>query len=156
MTRKTVLFKWTNVENTAFQLLKRKMTTAPVLKRPICGKISQFVISTDAPKFGLGDVLLQVDSQNKLQPCAYFAKSLTDSQRSYSTYDQELLAIVATMAEWRVNIEECKSLTVITDHTTLQHLPKTNDAEKLTKVPRRYILYKIYSLVKCYISLSCN
>ena len=64
------------------------MTTTPVLKRPICGKPSEFVISTDASKCGIGVVLLQVDSQNKLQPCAYFAKSLTDSQRSYSTYDQ--------------------------------------------------------------------
>ena len=40
------------------------------------------------------------------------------------------------MAEWRVYIEGCKSITVITDHTTLQHLPKTNDAEKMAKVPR--------------------
>ena len=57
-------------------------------------------------------------------------------QRSLSTYDQELLGIVVAMAEWRVYIEGCKSITVITDHTTLQHLPKTNDAEKLAKVPR--------------------
>ena len=79
------------------------MTLAPVLKRPSCGKTSEFVISTDASKIGLGAVLLQADSQNKLQSCANFAKSLTDSQRSYSTYNnQELLVIVAAMAEWRV------------------------------------------------------
>ena len=52
-------------------------------------------------------------------------------QRPYSTYDQELLGIVAAMAGWRVYIEGCKYITFITDHTTLQHLPKTNDAEKL-------------------------
>ena len=58
--------------------------------------------------------------------------SWTISYGSNSTYyDQELLGIVAAMAEWRVYIEGCKSIIVIRDHTTLQHLPKTNDAEKL-------------------------
>ena len=43
------------------------------------------------------------------------------------------------MSEWRVYIEGSKSIIVITDHATLKHLPKANDAEKLAKVPRRFI-----------------
>ena len=114
------------------------MQLTQVLKRPACGRNSEFIISTDASKYGIGAVYFK-KTLKKLQPCAYFAKSLTMPQRSYSTYDQELLGIVAAMAEWRVYIEGCKSITFITDHTTLQHLPKTNDAEKLAKVLRRYI-----------------
>ena len=116
--------------------MKQAMTSAPVLRRPICGVNAEFVISTDASKYGIGAVLLQKDEQGKLKPCAYFAKSLSESQRRYSTYDQELLGIVAAMSEWRVYIEGSKSITVITDHATLKHLPKANDAEKLAKVPR--------------------
>ena len=43
------------------------------------------------------------------------------------------------MAEGGALIKRSKSITVITDHTTLQHLPKKNDAENLTKVPWRFI-----------------
>ena len=117
LTKKNVIFKWTDNENTAFQKMKTKMITAPILKRPACGRNSEFVISTDASKYGISAVLLQKDAKEQLQPCAYFAKSLTRPQ-SYSTHDQELLGTVATMAEWRVYIEGCKSITIITDHTT--------------------------------------
>ena len=82
LTKKNVTFKWTDLENTAFQKMKRKMTTTLVLKRPNCGRNSEFVISTDASKYGIDVVLLQADSQRQLQPCAYFAKSLTMPQRS--------------------------------------------------------------------------
>ena len=68
--------------------MKTNMVTAPVLKRPTCGRNAEFVISTDASKYGIGVVLLQKDEKEQLQPCAYFAKSLTMPQRSYSTYDQ--------------------------------------------------------------------
>ena len=139
LTRKNVSFKWTHKEHTAFLKMKQLMTTAPVLRRPNCGRDAEFVIATDASKYGIGAVLLQQDNNGKLQPCAYFAKSLSTPQRSYSTYDQELLGVVAAMSEWRVYIEGCKSITIITDHATLKHLPNANDSEKLAKVPRRYI-----------------
>jgi hypothetical protein len=139
LTKKNVSFKWSQVEHTAFLKMKQAMTSAQVLRRPYCGKDADFVISTDASKYGVGAVLLQKDDKGKLQPCAYYAKSLSNPQRAYSTYDQELLGIVAAMSEWRVYIEGCRSITVITDHATLKHLPNSNDAEKLAKVPRRYI-----------------
>ena len=89
LTKKNVTFsRWTDIENTTFQKEKKKMkmTTAPVLKRPNCGRNSEFVISSDVSKYGIGVVLLQTDSQGQLQTCAYFAQSLiTMPQRSYST-----------------------------------------------------------------------
>ena len=76
LTRKNVPFVWTHVEHTAFLNMKRAMTSAPVLQRPRCSHDAEFVISTDASKFGIGAVLLQADENNNLKPCAYFAKSL--------------------------------------------------------------------------------
>ena len=49
------------------------MTTAPVLKRPTCGRDFEFVISTDASKYGIGVALLQTNSKGQLKPCAYLA-----------------------------------------------------------------------------------
>ena len=139
LTRKTVEWKWTQKEHAAFMKMKQAMTTTPILQRPRCGSEAEFVISTDASKYGLGGVLLQKDSEGNLRPCAYFAKSSSTPQQNYSTYDQELLGVVAAMSEWRVYLEGAKSIIVITDHATLRHLPTTNDASKLAKTPRRYI-----------------
>ena len=114
---------------------------------------AEFVISTDASKYGLGAVLLQKDDKGNLRPCAYFAKSLSAPQQNYSTYDQELLGVVAAMSEWRVYIEGARSVTVITDHATLRHLPTTtNDAEKLAKTPRRYIPW--LSVISPYLAIN--
>ena len=73
------------IEHTAFLNMKRAMTSDPVLQRPYCSRDAEFVISTDASKFGIGGVLLQADKNNNQKPCAYFAKSLNKSQQSYST-----------------------------------------------------------------------
>ncbi len=97
LTKKNVPFKRTQLEYNAFQKMKQAMTSAPVLRRPICEVNAEFLISIDASKYGIGTVFLQKDEQGKFKPCAYFAKSLSESQRRYSTYDQELLVSICIM-----------------------------------------------------------
>lgn len=58
----------------SFQLIKKRMTSAPVLafydvKKPV-------TVSCDASNFGLGAVLLQ---ENK--PMAYASRALTDTEK---------------------------------------------------------------------------
>ncbi|XP_073018392.1 uncharacterized protein [Primulina eburnea] len=57
LTRKSVKFEWTIACQQAFQELKDKLTSAPVLVLP-CG-IEDFVVYSDASKLGLGAVLMQ-------------------------------------------------------------------------------------------------
>ena len=107
----------------AFQQLKHLLTTAPVLRTAKTGPTQEFVLSTDASQFGIGAVLLQKDENNDLRPVSYFAKSLNKAQRNYPVYDQELLAIVCAMKEYRHYLEGCQHITILTDHATLRHLP---------------------------------
>ncbi|XP_073057332.1 uncharacterized protein [Primulina eburnea] len=57
LTRKAIKFEWTIECQQAFQTLKDKLTSAPVLVLP-CGT-EDFVVNTDASKQGLGAVLMQ-------------------------------------------------------------------------------------------------
>ena len=57
LTRKMVKFECNEEYENAFQELKRKLTTAPMLTAPISGEL--FTVFCDASKVGLGCVLMQ-------------------------------------------------------------------------------------------------
>ena len=121
---KDVPFIWNSTCAAAFSKLKRALTCAPVLSTPRTGPNESFVVSTDASGYAIGCVLLQYTEDGKeLKPCAYYAKMLAKNQQDYSAYDTELLGIACALAEWRVYLEGCKNIQVITDHATLKYLP---------------------------------
>ena len=136
LTRKGVQFKWTAECTIAFQKLKQALCTAPVLLLPKTGTDAEFVVSTDASKYAIGAVLLQKDDASNLRPCAFFAKTLSKAQTSYSTYEQELLAVCCALHEWSRWIDGSKKITVVTDHATLRHLPKRQNPKD--SIPKRY------------------
>ena len=57
--RKITKYKWTDWCEEAFQELKKRLTTAPILVLPTNNK--DFVMYSDASKNGLGCVLMQDD-----------------------------------------------------------------------------------------------
>ena len=80
-------FEWTPAANQAFEIIKTKLTTAPVLVLPDFSLT--FELHYDASKLGIGAVLSQ---QNR--PVAYFSEKLTGARSRYSTYDMEFYAII--------------------------------------------------------------
>ena len=116
----------------AFETLKARMISAPVLLIPKSGQDADFVVATDASKVGIAGVLLQEDSDGHLRPCAYWARKLKDAETRYSAYDREALAIVEAVSRvWRTYLLGSKCFSVVTDHATLVHLLKQS-SEKLT------------------------
>ncbi|XP_073035270.1 uncharacterized protein [Primulina eburnea] len=87
LTRKTTKFEWTIECQQAFQTLKDKLTSAPVLVLP-CGT-EDFVVYTDASKQGLGAVLMQ-----RGKVIAYASRQLKEYEKNYPTHDLELAAVV--------------------------------------------------------------
>ena len=83
-------FIWGQEQQAAFDVLKKALTSPPVLALPTPG---DFVLDTDASAEAIGAVLSQIpDGQEK--PIAYGSLSLSAEQRRYCTTRKELLAVV--------------------------------------------------------------
>ncbi|KAI4874687.1 hypothetical protein NFI96_023775, partial [Prochilodus magdalenae] len=71
----------------AFEELKRRFTTAPLLQHPDPTK--PFVVEVDASNVGVGAVLSQRSGEPpKLRPVAYFSHKLSPAERNYGIGDK--------------------------------------------------------------------
>ncbi|KAM9400460.1 uncharacterized protein ACWYII_030383 [Salvelinus alpinus] len=72
-------FKWSGSAQGAFDLLKKRVTSAPILVTPDVTK--QFIVEVDASEVGVGAILSQrFQSDDKVHPCAYFSHRLSPSE----------------------------------------------------------------------------
>jgi len=110
-------------QQTAFDILKGKLTTAPVLRYPDFTR--QFTIATDASDYAIGAVLSQ-GSVGQDRPIAYASRILNKAEQNYNTTEKELLAIVWAVKHFRPYIYGTKFL-IITDHKPLIWLFSVND-----------------------------
>src|ERR1700676_446252 len=115
---KNVPFKWTDKQESAFTELKHAVSTAPVLIVPDPNQ--PYVVVTDASGFAIGAALCQ-DHGNGQQPCAYISRKMNNHEVNYPVHEQELLAIIHALREWRHYLHG-NQFTVITDHRSLQYL----------------------------------
>ena len=79
---KSITFDWTPECQQAFEDLKGKLVSLPVLAFPDFDK--SFVLETDASIQGLGAVLSQKQADGKLHPVAYASRSLASNEESYA------------------------------------------------------------------------
>ena len=57
-------------------------------------------MDTDASGYALDSALLQ-DHGSGLQPVAYMSKKMLDAEKNYTVREQEMLAIICALKEWR-------------------------------------------------------
>lgn len=107
-------FKWDEKTQAAFDTLKQKLTTAPVLALPDFS--TNFVIECDASGTGLGAILMQ-----QKRPVAYFSKALGVRNLAKSAYEKELMAVVLAIQHWRPYLLGRKFV-VSTDQRSLKQL----------------------------------
>ncbi|GJW44414.1 putative reverse transcriptase domain-containing protein [Tanacetum coccineum] len=111
---KNVKFDWSEKEEAAFQLLKQKLCSAPILALPEGSE--NFVVYCDASRKGLGIVLMQ-----KEKVVAYASCQLKIYEKNYTTHDLELRAVVLALKMWRHYLYITKCI-VFTNHKRLQHI----------------------------------
>ncbi|GJV61363.1 putative reverse transcriptase domain-containing protein, partial [Tanacetum coccineum] len=114
LTQKKVKFEWGDKQETAFQLLKQKLCSAPILALPEGSE--DFIVYCDASIRGLGVVLMQRE-----KVIAYASCQLNIHEKNYMTHDLELGAIVFSLKLWKHYLYQTKC-TVFTDHKSLQHI----------------------------------
>jgi hypothetical protein len=109
LTKSSSMGVWGVAEQSAFDSIKNALLSTPCLAMPDMDK--DFVVIADASITGLGAVLLQDD-----RPVAFWSQLMSDAERKYGTTEQELLAVVRSLEQWRCYLLD-KPFTVITDHS---------------------------------------
>ncbi|GJX27514.1 putative reverse transcriptase domain-containing protein, partial [Tanacetum coccineum] len=112
----------------AFQLLKQKLCSAPILSLPEGSE--DFVVYCDASRKGLGAVLMQRE-----MVIAYASRQLRIHEKNYTTHDLELGGVVFALKIWRHYLYGMKCV-VFTDHKSLQHIL---DQKELNMRQRRWL-----------------
>ncbi|KAI3797412.1 hypothetical protein L1987_32669 [Smallanthus sonchifolius] len=107
-------YTWSDKQELAFQLLKQKLCSAPILALP--KGTDDFVVYCDASIQGLGCVLMQRE-----KVIAYASRQLKIHEKNYTTHDLELGAVVFALKIWRHYLYGTKC-TIYTDHKSLQHI----------------------------------
>ncbi len=118
--KKNTPFEWTVSQQTAFDILKQKLTEEPILAYP--DFIKTFKLYTDASDVGLRTVLMQKDDQEKDRVICYEAKTLLSAEKNYPTTEKECLAVMWAMQKFKYFLREGQPFKVYTDHAMLKTL----------------------------------
>ena len=118
--KKNIPFEWTVSQQTAFDILKRKLTEEPILAHPDFTRM--FKLYTDALDVELGVVLMQEDDQEKDRVICYEAKTLLPVEKNYPTTEKECLAVMWAMQKFKHFLKEGQPFEVYTDHAVLKTL----------------------------------
>ncbi|GJX99570.1 putative nucleotidyltransferase, ribonuclease H [Tanacetum coccineum] len=128
LTEKNKKYEWGTDEDEAFQTLKQKLCSAPILALP--EGTENFVVYCDASHKGFGAVLMQRE-----KVIAYASRQLKKHEENYTTHDLECVAVVFALRLWRHYLYGTKC-TVYTDHKSLQYIL---DQKELNMRQRRWI-----------------
>ena len=123
LTRKQVDFVWSPECEKAFQELKERLCSPPVLAYP---DFSQpFHLYTDASQHALGYVLGQI-REGREHVIAYGGRELNVAEKNYSTTEREALAVVEGIKRYQPYLSG-KHFLVHTDHGSLSWLMNVKD-----------------------------
>ena len=126
LTKKNVVFRWTEECKVTFEQLKTLMWSHPILQQPDYTKA--FFLATDALAYGMGTVLSQEGEINPctqkpmLCPVAYYSATFTPMQCNYDIYKQEFLGVYMLLMKYKPHLAAMEiPVTFLTDHTNLLH-----------------------------------
>lgn len=110
--KKKGAFIWIEEAQKIFDKLKEVMSSCPVLAIPNFSL--PFVVECDASREGIGAVLTQ-----RGHTIAFESRKLNQSEKGYSIYDKEMLAIMHALHKFRQYLV-CGRFIVKTHHNSLR------------------------------------
>ena len=119
LTKVDVPFQWGKSQQVAFDTLKDKLCSMPVLQYPSFSKVMR--LETDASGLSIGSILSQPDDEGKNHPVAYAGRGLTPAEKNYDVTGRELLAVVWSYVHFRVYLEG-REFELVTDHSALKYM----------------------------------
>jgi hypothetical protein len=118
-------WEWTSEHQCAFDALKDKLVSYPILRHPVRNRT--FWLHTDASGYALGAVLSQKDPEDdKEYVVAYASRMLKGAELHYGITEKECLAVVYAVKLFRIYLYGAK-FNIVTDHSALNWLMSIKD-----------------------------
>ena len=124
LTRKGIPFNWTTECQEAVDIMKTKLTTAPV--RCYFDPELPTVLTTDASGRGIGCTLSQINKEGKMNLIAFGSRVLKPAERAWSTTEKECFAISFFVKKFRHFLS--RPFLVFSDHNSLRYLSSMRDS----------------------------
>ena len=118
--RKFQLMMWNMRCESVFQLLKKSIISHSVLLQSRRKK--SYRIKSDISEWVIDCVLIQLDLNKKLHSIAYNSHKLIETELNYSVHKKKLLIIKHMLQMWDCYINNEQTITVVTNHESLQYL----------------------------------
>ena len=130
LTRMDIKFEWKEIHQDAFTKLKEAIIQASILRYPDTTK--PYIVYTDASNDACGAQLSQIHDRTEL-PVAFFSHTFTDTQRRWSTPEQEAYGIYFVIKKWNYYLQGA-DIIVRNDHKPLaQFLNGKNENTKINR-----------------------
>lgn len=127
LTHKNSKFTWTPECQTAFDTLKQKLVSAPILTFPNFNK--PFVLSVDASDYAIGYVLGQLSPTSNLEyVVAYGGRNLKSNEQKWHINEKEGLALKEAILHFKPYLSTSK-FKVYTDNITVRWLESIKNAQ---------------------------
>jgi len=127
LTRKGVIWNWTNECQLAFEKIKQVLISPPVLMCPDISKPYCLRLYTDASGRGMGAVLCQeIDGVERT--IAYASQHFNEREMKYSTIEKEAAAVVWGISHFQPYLKGAK-FRILSDHAPLKWLYSRVDAQ---------------------------
>jgi transposase InsO family protein len=123
-TKKGKEFLWDTEQQQAFNEIKERILSEPVLR--MFDPTKEVELETDASDFAIGAQISQRDDDGILHPVAFFSKKLHGAELNYPIYDKEFMAIMRAFEEFEhYCLGTLHKVKVYTDHKNIQYFATT-------------------------------
>ena len=148
LTRMDVKFEWKEIHQDAFMKLKEAIIQAPILR--YLDTTKPYIVYTDTSNDACGAQLSQIHDGTKF-PVAFLSHTFTDTQRRWSTPEQESYGIYFAIKKWNYYLQGM-DIIVRNDHKPLAQF--LNGKNENTKINRWGLVHGAFCRFSC--SLFCH
>ena len=129
LVKKDTPFIWTEAQDASFVGLKKEFDEGKILIH--FDPTKACFVFTDASDRAISGILYQKNEDDKLQPVAFFSRTLSSAEQNYDIFNKELLGVVASLKHWRIYLEGAShQITVFTDHSNLVPFTTTKELNR--------------------------
>ena len=120
LTQKDTFFNWFEACQKSFELLKKAITQASILRH--FDRFRKIILKIDSSDYVNEEVLSQYDDEGNLHSVTFYSRNLLFAKCNYEIYDKKLLIIVRCLKHWRLDLKTTEILIeIFIDHKNLKY-----------------------------------